>query len=345
MQTTPLKSEGKRRRLIIRLSSLGDLILSTAALESQFALEGLDWVVAEEFSSVLKGHPRVHKIWGFTRTSGFLGWWKLWRTIWLERYDEIYDLHNNLRSHIARIFFWIWSIQEMRRGPCWIVFRKQRWKLYGYFILKGCWPRKLRPISMVERFGKTLGGTGDERPNARHLILNSQYAQKNPFLGDLKKNFICVMPGAQWPGKRWPVSYYVRLIERLGLFPIVLGTPSDLASVELVDQLKTAKVDHISGVGIWSIPQVAEVLSQSVGYLGNDTGLAHLAEAVGVRAWIIYGPTVSDMGFGPWRKESSAFGADLWCRPCGKDGRYCFRLNRKYECLGGLDPQKIEIKI
>lgn len=344
MQTTPLKPEGKRRRLIIRLSSLGDLILSTAALEAELASQKVDWVVAQEFSSVLNGHSRIQRIWEFTRSSGFLGWLKLWRTIWLEHYDEIYDLHHSLRSRLARVFFLIWSIREMRRGPCWIVFPKQRWKLYGYFLFKGFWPRKLRPISMVERFGKTLGGTGNERPNVRHLVSAPQGGLKNPLL-DLKKDFICVMPGAQWPGKRWPVSYYFRLIERLGLFPVILGTSSDRASLELLDQLKTAGIDHISGVGIWSVPQVAQVLSQSVGYLGNDTGLAHLAEAVGVRAWIIYGPTASDMGFGPWRKESSAFGARLWCRPCGKDGRYCFRLNQKYRCLWDLDPNKIEIKI
>jgi hypothetical protein len=44
------------------------------------------------------------------------------------------------------------------------------------------------------------------------------------------------------------------------------------------------------------------------------------------------------MGFGPWREQSRAAGdSQLACRPCGKDGRRCYRPVKKYLCLSGLD--------
>lgn len=344
MQSYHTNSENTRSRLVIRLSSLGDIILSTSALETRLTAEGVDWVVANEFSSILEGHPRIRRVWRFDRTTGIKGWWTLWRQIWDARYDEVYDLHCSLRSKIARFFFWVWSIREGRSGPRWIVLGKERWRLYGYFIFKGIWPKRLRPLRVVERFAKCLGGCGDERPNLRHLLKTTKAERSREFfLDSVVQPFICVMPGAQWPGKRWSVDHYFLWLEQSKIFPVVLGSPRDEESFKLVELLKKAKRDHLSGVGVLSLPQVAQVLAKSIGYLGNDTGLAHLAESVGVRSWVIFGPTASDMGFGPWRHDSVSFEAKLWCRPCGKDGRYCFRINHKYRCLSDVTPEKIQM--
>jgi ADP-heptose:LPS heptosyltransferase len=82
-------------------------------------------------------------------------------------------------------------------------------------------------------------------------------------------------------------------------------------------------------------------LSQARFYFGGDTGLAHLAEAVGTPAYVLYGPTTPEMGFGPWRKQSFVFGADLWCRPCRGEGHYCFRISKKYLCQTKLTSQSV----
>jgi ADP-heptose:LPS heptosyltransferase len=99
-------------------------------------------------------------------------------------------------------------------------------------------------------------------------------------------------------------------------------------------------------VGRWPLEQVAGVLGGAIAYLGNDTGLAHLAEAVGVPALVIYGPTSPRMGFGPWRPESAAIELEtLGCRPCGKDGRRCYRLGEPYLCLKGLGAQQVTARL
>jgi heptosyltransferase-2 len=69
--------------------------------------------------------------------------------------------------------------------------------------------------------------------------------------------------------------------------------------------------------------------------------LAHLAEALGTPAKVIFGPTTPDLGFGPWKKESQSIGYSLWCRPCGKDGRYCIQWTKRYRCLKELSPEVV----
>jgi heptosyltransferase II len=120
-----------------------------------------------------------------------------------------------------------------------------------------------------------------------------------------------------------------------------LGGPDDRESFELVRRLEDAGVRHFSAVGERSLPQVARILAGSQGYLGNDTGLGHLAEAVGVGSFVVFGPTTPEMGFGPWRSQSRTIGKDLWCRPCGKDGRFCYRPKNKFLCMTSLDSSEV----
>jgi heptosyltransferase-3 len=98
-------------------------------------------------------------------------------------------------------------------------------------------------------------------------------------------------------------------------------------------------------VGDLSLREVAEILKGAWRYFGNDAGLAHLAEALGVPSFVIFGPTKEDMGFGPWRAESRAIGKPLSCRPCGKDGRYCYRLTQRFGCMKSLEPGEVMAQI
>ena len=192
---------------------------------------------------------------------------------------------------------------------------------------------------MRQRFALLAGGTGLEGPDFKWCLAK----QLNVEIPD--SDYICVMPSSAWVGKRWPVRKFFEAIKDLPILPVILGSKSDRESLLLIKLLEQAGIAHVSGIGTWNLSQVAQVLGNSRGYFGNDTGLAHLAEAVGVPAVVVFGPTVPDMGFGPWLPESKSIGADLWCRPCGKDGRYCFRPTNRYLCLQKLDSKLVVQKL
>ena len=338
--------EADKSRLIFRLSSLGDVILASSVLSAFPPAQPVDWVVAREFADVLRGHPGIRKLWEFDRKTGLRGWLELCRVLQREGYSEVYDLHCTLRTRIARVVFRL----SGGRLLVWRKFSKERWKLYGLFIFKKLWPSGLRPELFVRRFTSFAGGTGQERPDLTHLLKPDapSGAAPTPLPAPLNEpgfpitqTYYCVMPGSKWKGKRWPAAKFLEAIERIHGTPVILGGPADEESLELVSLLKSAGHPSYSGVGRWDLAQAARVLAGSLGYLGNDTGLAHLAEAVGCPALVIFGPTAPEMGFGPWRPESGAVGIDLFCRPCGKDGRRCYRPFNKYLCMTGLDAKTV----
>ena len=329
------------KKLIIRLSSLGDVIMASSALNvTSPDSEKWDWVIASEYSELIEGHPNLGRLWKFTRSSGFRGWITFCETIWASQYDEIFDLHRTLRTRLMKILFFIWSIRDHRKSPKWKTVSKQRVRLVLYFLFKQSWPKFLRPIHWVERFTQIVGGMGNERPSLKHLAT----ANLPEELLELKRrgqSYLCVMPSSKWASKEWPVSRYLSLLQSSSFFPVILGTKGDMQSLRLSQDLKERGVPHLSGVGKWGLKETARILADSAGFVGGDTGLAHLAQAVGVRSVVIFGPTTPDMGFGPWDGKSEAVGSSLWCRPCGKDGRYCIRISRRYECLKGLSSQTV----
>ena len=336
----------RSKRLCIRLSSLGDVILSSTVLEVKtmhFPQEDqVDWLTSEEYASLFESHPRVRDLLTFHRKSGFLGWFHLSRLIWDRDYQEIDDLHVSLRTGVMRFLFFLWSIYYRKNPPVWKSLDKQRWRFFFYVLFKRFWPKFLRPTALVKRYAQVLGGTGQERPSLKHLLLEKK---EDDQLRKLRRPFFCVMPGSCWEGKIWPVSSYLKLLSQSSMPVVVLGRSSDWASVDLVKGLKELGIEHFSGIDRWNLPQSAWVLKEALYYLGSDTGMAHLAEAVGTPAIVLLGPSCEDMGFGPWQSRSQTIGQSLWCRPCGKDGRYCWRPVRKQACLKSLEVEVVDDRI
>ena len=335
-------SKTRSRKLFIRLSSLGDVILAMSALEALKPGETADWVIAHAHREILANHPRIGQVWVFDPRSGRVGWRRLGRELWNREYSEIIDLHGSLRSRLLRLWFFVWSFSlPSRPKASWRVIRKPRLRRAGYFTFKRIWPRRWRPERSTAQAAKLGGGNGREKPSLVHLIQSRNNLLRLIAPEFVEGQYLCVMPGSIWAGKRWPAEHFFKTLKRLQIPAVILGTVNDKASTELAEALKKFGYPFISGIGKWTLPEVATVLAQSLGYLGNDTGLAHLAEAVGVRAWVVFGPTRGDLGFGPWRSESLAVESPLWCSPCSKDGEACFRLRNRFACLRRLSPEKV----
>lgn len=329
MQTNSLK------RLVIRLSSLGDVVLSSAVLDGR---DPCDFLVAEEFAPLLEGHPGIHRLWVFNRRSGLGAWLRLARELRSQKYDLVLDLHSTLRTWILRLSF---LASRTGVGSSWRKFPKERLRLYGYFLFKRLWPARLRPRPVLSRHLETARiAAGSRNPDLTHL-LSSSGAMKLAFGHSIPQPYICIMPAAAWPGKRWPVNEFAKALQGNPKTLVVLGAAGDEASLELVRVLEQAGLKVFSGVGKWDLKATAQVMSGADLILSNDTGLAHLAESVGVPAHVVFGPTTPEMGFGPWKQSSHAYGSGLWCRPCSKDGSACFRIAGRYRCLSEIDASRV----
>ena len=90
--------------LIIRFSSLGDIVQSLTAVDHlahHFAQAEIHWVTREDFAELVSTHPGLKKVWSFRRQDGLKGLVQLAKTLRAEGFTHVYDAHSNVRSHLV----------------------------------------------------------------------------------------------------------------------------------------------------------------------------------------------------------------------------------------------------
>jgi heptosyltransferase II len=337
LNTNDLPLEKKRQALVIRLSSLGDVVLSTSVLEplSQAGFE-VSFVTKEAFAPLLDAHPAVREIFSFHKKNGeragredFFAWYEA------RQFDFVLDLQDSWRTR--------WWRRRLRfRAPVhvarkervreWLILwaRLGRWFSFG----RGGRAKKFRRLAvdaLAQRkiFAPSTGPltrlkvTEEERAAARKLVPAGDFA--------------VILPGSAWPGKQWP--YFAELSSVISRkIPVVaLGAEKDEACDALV---KLAPPGSVSLRGKTSLRQSMAVLAEARWIIGNDTGMVHVAEALGKDVAMIEGPTHPYLGFSPHRERSVVLGLDLLCRPCSKSGKFCPRLGTRH-CVRGLTVQTV----
>jgi ADP-heptose:LPS heptosyltransferase len=106
---------------------------------------------------------------------------------------------------------------------------------------------------------------------------------------------LIVHPGAGGAAKCWPAEGFAAVLESLDATVVVHEGPADADAVRACMTLARRDVLHLAHP---SLPALAGALSLATGYLGNDSGVSHLASAVGARATILF--TAPALAWLPW---------------------------------------------
>jgi ADP-heptose:LPS heptosyltransferase len=157
------------------------------------------------------------------------------------------------------------------------------------------------------------------------------------------EHYICLIPSASFPEKRWPKEKFFDLLTQLlshDLFRdydiVILAGPED----HFCDYFRsiTHRVFHLQGKTTFI--QSAHILRWSCFSIGNDTGLPHMSEAMGRPVIVLLGPTGEEFGFIPHLEDSSYLSTPLWCHPCSPNGKgFCIRSRRW--CLEKITVQHV----
>src|SRR5207247_662195 len=126
-------------------------------------------------------------------------------------------------------------------------------------------------------------------------------------------------PGAAHATNRWPVAPWSALIEQLraaGFRPMVVGGPEDRG---LAQQL-VAGGAAASAAGEFSLQETGALLARAAVAVSGDTGVMHMATGVGTPVIALFGPTVEQFGFFPYRAPGAVLQRELPCRPCPATG-------------------------
>jgi len=324
--------------LVVRMSAIGDVILTTpviSALAQRFPGARIDFFTKRSHADLVRHHPAITEVIEFDPADGLSGLLRAAMDIRRRGYGLVVDLHRNPRSIITR---WAGGAY-MRR-----VYRKRtlerlllkhlRWNL-----LAGAPAVADRYFTAVEDFGISRNGRSPE------LYIDRDCEQKAAAVLESRginkgSGFVALAPGASYETKRWSAESFARAAVELGgegASVVILGGRGDKVAAGVtareVSRLGGKAVDL---AGELALLQSAAVIACSRILLTNDSGLMHMADALGTPVVAVFGPTARELGFYPLGASARvAEVSGLECRPCTLHGDHACPLGH-HRCMTEL---------
>lgn len=301
--------------LVIRFSSAGDIILTSPflrALRSRFPDATVHYAIKEEFAPLVRHSPHVDRLIELATGSGFGALMRLKSSLIAEvdgAYDIVFDLHDSLRSRHLR--FGLGRELSVIRKPA-----LAKWLLVNRKVdrMSPPVPIPLRYLQTGAAFGIADDGGGLELHLGNTL---------SPIVATLDRLTIAIAPGARHFTKRWPVDRYRALAHMLAREHnariILLGGADDRTDCATIADGLT---DVINLAGRVSMLESAAACESCDVVVTNDSAMSHVAAARRRPVVAIFGSSVQQFGFAPFRTESTvAENQGLYCRPCSSIGR------------------------
>ena len=157
-------------------------------------------------------------------------------------------------------------------------------------------------------------------------------------------DFVVLLPAGAWKSKEWPYFPELARILARKVPVVVLGGAKDEICARVADAARAVNPDSRSLHGRTTLRESMAVLAEARWVVGNDTGMVHVAEALGRDAVMLEGPTHPYMGFSLYRENSLVLGLPLVCRPCSKSGKICVRFGTRL-CLRGLGVEEVSARL
>lgn len=328
--------------LIIKLSSLGDVILSTPALREirkKFPRHKISFLVGEESKEVLLRCPYIDELLVVdikNRDKGLRGMLGIARILRKKNFDLVIDLQNNRLSHM--LSFLSLSCHRYGYDNKKLGFllnhriKDDRVKIgpvdHQFRILK------LLGIDLIDRHLKMWPSKNEE--DYIESLLNSQW------LSDEQK-IVGINIGAskRWLTKCWPKEHIIRLCDELGLKNmrvVITGTEEDSPEASRISgSVRNTKI--INACGKTNVNQLAALIKRCAVYVSADSSPLHIAAAVDTPVVALFGPT-DPLRHMPAAKEYLLICKELLCSPCYKTKcaqNKCMNAITAEEVMGAIE--------
>lgn len=309
-----------KKILVLRLSSIGDIILSTPFLrvmKTHFQECELHFVIREEYADLLRYNPHVNRLIQVDVKRGHRALEMLNLQLMEERYDAVFDLHNHLRTRIIRNGLSSRIHHIDKRSLRRLLLVTTRINLYRDFT-----PIPVRYIETAMRYdvlpddrGCELFTTAPADSIAVATLTAQSWTHARPLLG--------VCPGSRHFTKRWPLERFAELctsLLNLNYDVIVFGAEEDSIAGETLHRIDPTRIFNLCGR--LSLLETAAAMRLCTAIVANDSGLMHMAAAVGRPVTAVFGSTVREFGFFPYKSAATVLEINgLSCRPCTFIGR------------------------
>lgn len=330
-----------RKILIVRLRSIGDTVLSTPSI---FALKRflpnveVDVLVEDWVAPVLANHPHVNKVVVLER-GGFFARAQVAKELRSTGYDVVYNLHGGTTATFLtratgarhRVGFRTYQYAQLHnhQAPSPLL-------LWGQ-----------QKTHSVEQQLALLGWTGvpvTDRPPTQLGVsplaadhVNQRLAEAG--LGDRK--IAVIHPAAAFDTKQWATKNFARVVEFLaerGYASVAIAAPNENAVIE---NLRSEASVPMASFDLM-LPEVTALAARAQLFVGNDSGIAHIAAAVGTPSVVIFGSS-NIAHWRPWnRRPAEVVYEEMPCQPC--HGYFCEKFAQP-ECILRVPVERVKAAI
>lgn len=309
--------------LVVRFSSLGDIVLLTGVLkyvkENVSEDIAIDLLTYSHFAGVLQDYPYIRNIYTIKKGDSLVDLNETAAA--MPNYDVVFDLHNNIRSRFIRLISscksYVYNKNALAR-KLYVKYRLCRSKLQEHTVVKYYKP-------FMKAFKLNMPDIEQLRP-----YLPFPNIEKNNSL----KNAV-IHPFASKSTKEWP--FFTELGSMLaddGLNVTYIGNGEINIPASAAD--KTGKV---------SLSALVEFIAQADVFITTDSGPMHIATALNIPTIAIFGPTTKELGFyPPFRNTKVLEYARLKCRPCHIHGSsYCYK--KHFKCMLDIGVEEVRYHV
>lgn len=342
-----MKNEQVRRILVIRLSSLGDILLTIPLInliQVTFPLARIDFCTKEQYSYILKSNPVIHKVIKAKNdiTNSYLK--ELRQLIKMSNYNMIIDAHNNFRSIYLR------SFQDAKI----LVFKKYSIRKFLLVKFKVNLMKDIPSIS--ERYRKIIAkfaSVEDIKKKTLPEVFTDAVSERSidkmlESLNLTKENeLVCLPVVSKHFTKTYPAEYYAEIINK---YPngntafFLTGTGTDSKNINIIKSLTKTRIVYDLFNNL-EIQDLISLMKRCSLVICGDTGPMHIAEALNIPLIMLAGSSVKEFGFYPQSEKSVVLeNNDMKCRPCSHYGKSKCPKGH-FKCMIDIKPEIVLEKI
>lgn len=328
-----------RRVLVVRLRSIGDTVLATPSLYAlrRFLPEAeIDILLEDWVAPVLEGFTDVSRVIKVER-GNIAARAQAAKELRSARYDVAFNLHGGTTATILTRA----SGARHRVG-----YRSYRYsRLYNHAAPPANELWRKTATHSVEQQLALLGWTGvpvSDRPPTRLAVTNQAAASIKEKLGaeGFKENDRVALfhTAAAFETKQWAPENFARVAEALavrGFRIAAVAAPNEAATLDALTGNSSAPIAAFTDL---SLPEVTAMAARSSLFVGNDSGIAHIASAVRTPSVVIFGSS-NIAHWHPWANPlAEVVREELPCQPC--PGYSCAEFHQP-ECIRRVSVEKV----
>lgn len=331
-----------KKILVIRFSSLGDVILTTpllTTLRNEFPEAEINYLTKKQYAEVIRLNPNLNGIIEADDDIDFEGLKQLKKQIRKSSYDLIIDVHNSLRTFYSKLFL------KARK----LTFRKYSFRKFLLVRFRINLMKELPPIA--QRYIDILNPLLSKPLNINNLIpdIYTDITCKQEAESLIKglnippgRKLICICPASMHFTKTYPVENHIELIKKFDQdkFAFILAGKGN--DKRIIEEIKSSSNENVYNLcDKLNIMELSEMMKKCDLVIGGDTGPMHIAEALKKPLIILAGSSVKEFGFYPQNENAFVLeNNNLRCRPCSHYGKpKCPKGH--FKCMKEIRPEDV----